>query len=56
MFNEDLIKYLTFMKQSAFESMQRNKDMGREDFYPVGQIAAIDQVLTFIRVKESQIV
>ena len=54
MSNEDLIKYLTFMKQSAFESMQRNRDMGREDFYPVGQIAAIDQMLTYIRVKESE--
>lgn len=54
MSNEEFINYLTFMKQSAFESMQRNQEMGREDFYPVGQIAAIDQMLIYIRVKESQ--
>jgi hypothetical protein len=54
MFSEDLVKYLAFMKESSLESMRRNNEMGREDFYPVGQIAAIDQMLTYIRVKESQ--
>jgi len=49
-----LITYMQVMKEQFKDTMKRNAEMGREDFYTLGQIAVIDQLLHFIFIKERE--
>jgi hypothetical protein len=52
MSNSEIYDYLLTMRQHCHESMHRNEEIGREDFYNLGQLAAIEQLCHFIRVRE----
>ena len=53
MFDKELVDYIRSAKEQAHINMRKNNEMGREDFYPLGQIAAFDQILQYLYVKES---
>ena len=52
MSNKELVDYIRSAKEQAHANMRRNNELGREDFYPLGQIAAFDQILQYLHVKE----
>jgi hypothetical protein len=51
MFKDELLSYIMAQREQIRDTMKQNAVMGREDFYTLGRMATLEQIIHYINVR-----